>query len=144
MYEFEGIRIEVKGRVLFDIDLNNLVILEEFKVLIDEEIRVDIEEKFMKIVLVMVGEDEYLVGLREIIDIKYGGIEKYGIECYYLGIFVFVEKLVDVVIELNVDVIFVFIIISYDDIYYKNMKKLYDYCVEKGIRDKVMIVCGGI
>ncbi|CZS11784.1 D-ornithine 4,5-aminomutase subunit beta [Clostridioides difficile] len=33
MHESEGTRIEVKGRVPFDIDLNNLVIPEEPKVL---------------------------------------------------------------------------------------------------------------
>ncbi|MDX5706779.1 D-ornithine 4,5-aminomutase subunit OraE [Clostridioides difficile] len=143
MHESEGTRIEVKGRVPFDIDLNNLVIPEEPKVLTDEEIRADIEEKPMKIVSATVGEDEHSVGLREIIDIKHGGIEKYGIECHYLGTSVPVEKLVDAAIELNADAILASTIISHDDIHYKNMKKLHDYCVEKGIRDKVMIACGG-
>ncbi|HBF3472427.1 TPA: cobalamin-dependent protein [Clostridioides difficile] len=143
MHESEGTRIEVKGRVPFYIDLNNLVIPEEPKVLTDEEIRADIEEKPMKIVSATVGEDEHSVGLREIIDIKHGGIEKYGIECHYLGTSVPVEKLVDAAIELNADAILASTIISHDDIHYKNMKKLHDYCVEKGIRDKVMIACGG-
>ncbi|MCC0681755.1 cobalamin B12-binding domain-containing protein [Clostridioides sp. ES-S-0005-03] len=143
MHESEGTRIEVKGRVPFDIDLNDLVIPEEPKVLTDEEIRADIEEKPMKIVSATVGEDEHSVGLREIIDIKHGGIEKYGIECHYLGTSVPVEKLVDAAIELNADAILASTIISHDDIHYKNMKKLHDYCVEKGIRDKVMIACGG-
>lgn len=143
MHESEGTRIEVKGRVPFDIDLNNLVIPEEPKVLTDEEIRADIEERPMKIVSATVGEDEHSVGLREIIDIKHGGIEKYGIECHYLGTSVPVEKLVDAAIEINADAILASTIISHDDIHYKNMKKLHDYCVEKGIRDKVMIACGG-
>ena len=30
------------------------------------------------------GEDEHSVGLREIIDIKHGGIERFGIEVHYL------------------------------------------------------------
>ncbi|MBY2476503.1 cobalamin-dependent protein [Clostridioides difficile] len=143
MHESEGTRIEVKGRVPFDIDLNSLVIPEEPKVLTDEEIRADIEERPMKIVSATVGEDEHSVGLREIIDIKHGGIEKYGIECHYLGTSVPVEKLVDAAIELNADAILASTIISHDDIHYKNMKKLHDYCVEKGIRDRVMIACGG-
>ncbi|EQF27541.1 D-ornithine aminomutase E component [Clostridioides difficile CD160] len=143
MHESEGTRIEVKGKVPFDVDLNSLVIPEEPKVLTDEEIRADIEEKPMKIVSATVGEDEHSVGLREIIDIKHGGIEKYGIECHYLGTSVPVEKLVDAAIELNADAILASTIISHDDIHYKNMKKLHDYCVEKGIRDKVMIACGG-
>lgn len=143
MHESEGTRIELKGRVPFDIDINNLVIPEEPKVLNDEEIRADIDAKPMKIVAATVGEDEHSVGLREIIDIKHGGIEKYGIECHYLGTSVPVEKLVDAAIELNADAILASTIISHDDIHYKNMKKLHEYCIEKGIRDKVMIVCGG-
>ncbi|WP_297134420.1 D-ornithine 4,5-aminomutase subunit OraE [Terrisporobacter sp.] len=143
MHESEGTRIEMKGRVPFDIDLKDLVIPEEPKVLTDEEIRADIEEKPMKIVAATVGEDENSVGLREIIDIKHGGIEKYGIECHYMGTSVPVEKLVDAAIELNADAILASTIISHDDIHYKNMKKLNDYCIEKGIRDKIMIACGG-
>ena len=143
MHESEGTRIEMKGKVPFDIDINDLVIPEEPKVLNDEEIRADIDAKPMKIVAATVGEDEHSVGLREIIDIKHGGIEKYGIECHYLGTSVPVEKLVDAAIELNADAILASTIISHDDIHYKNMKKLHEYCIEKGIRDKVMIVCGG-
>jgi D-ornithine 4,5-aminomutase subunit beta len=52
-----------------------------------------------------VGEDEHSVGLREIIDIKHGGIEGYGIDCRYLGTSVSLEKLVDAAIELNADAV---------------------------------------
>ncbi len=41
------------------------------------------------------------------------------------------RKLVDAAIELNADAILASTIISHDDIHYKNMKKLHDYCVEK-------------
>lgn len=69
-----------------------------------------------------VGEDEHSVGLREVIDIKHGGIEKFGMEVEYLGTSVPCEKLVDAAIELNADVILASTIISHDDIHYKNMK----------------------
>ena len=143
MHSAEGTRIELKGKVPFDVDIDKLVIPEEPKVLTDDEIRADIEAKPMKIVCATVGEDEHSVGLREIIDIKHGGIERFGIECHYLGTSVPVEKLVDAAIELNADAILASTIISHDDIHYKNMKKLNEYCIEKGIRDKVMIACGG-
>ena len=97
----------------------------------------------MRIVGATVGEDEHSVGLREILDIKHGGIEKYGIEVHYLGTSVPVEKLVDAAIELNADAILASTIISHDDIHYKNMKRIHELAVEKGIRDKVMIVAGG-
>ncbi len=34
-------------------------------------------------------------------------------------------------------------IISHDKIHYKNIKKIHELCIEKGIRDKVNIICGG-
>ena len=79
----------------------------------------------MKIVAATVGEDEHSVGLREIIDIKHGGIERFGIECHYLGTSVPVEKLVDAAIELNADAILASTVISHDDVHYKNMKLIH-------------------
>jgi len=143
MQKAEGTRIELKGRVPFTIDKKNLVIPPKPEIMSEDEIRKDIEEKPLKIVAGTVGEDEHSVGLREIIDIKHGGIEKYGIECHYLGTSVAVEKLVDAAIELNADAILASTIISHDDVHYKNMKKIHELCIEKGIRDRIMILTGG-
>lgn len=143
MHPSEGTRVEIKGKVAFDIDRENLVIPPKPDVMSDDQIREEVEKNPMKIVAGTVGEDEHSVGLREIIDIKHGGIEKYGIDCEYLGTSVPVEKLVDAAIELNADAILASTIISHDDIHYKNMKKLHELCIEKGIRDKVMILTGG-
>ena len=143
MQPAEGTRIELKGRVNFSVDINDLVIPPEPEILSDADIRADIEAKPMKIVGATVGEDEHSVGLREILDIKHGGIEKYGIEVHYLGTSVPVEKLVDAAIELNADAILASTIISHDDIHYKNMKRIHELAVEKGVRDKIMIVAGG-
>lgn len=139
----EASRIQIKGKIDFDIDINDLVIPEEIKVLSDDEIRDFVKKHPFKIVAATVGEDEHSVGLREIIDIKHGGIEKYGIMCEYLGTSVSVAKLVDAAIEINADAILMSTIISHDDIHYKNMKKVHEYAIEKGIRDKVIIIAGG-
>jgi len=143
MQEAEGTRIELKGRVPFSINKNELVIPPKPEIMTDDEIREDIDAQPLKIVAGTIGEDEHSVGLREIIDIKHGGIEKYGIECHYLGTSVSVEKLVDAAIELNAGAILASTIISHDDIHYKNMKKIHELCIEKGIRDKIMILTGG-
>ena len=143
MQEAEGTRIELKGRVPFDINLDDLVIPPEPHVLSDDEIREDIEKYPMKVVCGTVGEDEHSVGLREIIDIKHGGIERFGIEVHYLGTSVPVEKLVDAAVELNAEAILASTIISHDNIHYKNMKNIHELAVEKGIRDRVIIVAGG-
>jgi len=143
MQEAEGTRIELKGKVPFDIDLSTLVIPPEPILLSEDEIREDIEKYPMKIVCGTVGEDEHSVGLREIIDIKHGGIERFGIEVHYLGTSVPVEKLVDAAVELKADAILASTIISHDNIHYKNMKRIHELAVEKGIRDHVIIAAGG-
>lgn len=143
MQQAEGTRIELKGRVDFSIDIDKLVIPSAPEVMSDSELRKSIEEKPMKIVAATIGEDEHSVGLREIIDIKHGGIEQYGIECHILGTSISVEKLIDAAIELDADAILSSTIISHDDIHYKNMKKISDLAIEKGIRDKVILIAGG-
>lgn len=143
MHPTEGTRVQVKGVLGFELDMDQLVIPPEPEILTDDELRADVEKRPMMVVAATVGEDEHSVGLREIIDIKHGGIEKWGIEVEYLGTSVPVEKLVDAAIELKADCILASTIISHDDVHYKNMKKLHDYAVEKGIRDRIVICAGG-
>ncbi|WP_432401204.1 D-ornithine 4,5-aminomutase subunit OraE [Wukongibacter sp. M2B1] len=143
LHPSEGSRVQVKGKVEFDLDISTLEIPPEPEIMSNEELWEEIERKPLKVVAATVGEDEHSVGLREVIDIKHGGIEKWGIEVEYLGTSCPVEKLVDAAIELKADAILASTIISHDDIHYKNMKKIHEYAVEKGIRDKIMIACGG-
>ncbi|SHH52975.1 D-ornithine 4,5-aminomutase subunit OraE [Clostridium grantii] len=143
LHPSEGTRVQVKGKIDFSVDISKLEIPEEPVMLSDNELWEAIDKKPLKVVAATVGEDEHSVGLREVIDIKHGGIEKWGIEVEYLGTSCPVEKLVDAAIETNAEAILASTIISHDDIHYKNMKKIHDLCVEKGIRDKINIVCGG-
>ncbi|MBR3786929.1 MAG: cobalamin-dependent protein, partial [Firmicutes bacterium] len=143
LQEAEGTRIEMKGKVDFDIDPNTLVIPPEPHHLDDDTLFKEFAEHPMQVVCGTVGEDEHSVGLREIINIKHGGIEKWGIKVEYLGTSVPVEKLVDAAVELNADAILASTIISHDNVHYKNMKRINDLAIEKGIRDKVIIAAGG-
>ncbi|HSP47027.1 MAG TPA: OAM dimerization domain-containing protein, partial [Clostridiaceae bacterium] len=143
MQKAEGTLVEIKGRVDFDIDATKLTIPKKPVLLSDEEIREDVQRKPLKIVAGTLGNDEHSVGLREIIDIKHGGIEKYGIECIYLGTSVPVEKLVDAAIEAHADAVLASTIISHDNIHYKNMRKLVDIATEKGARDRLILIGGG-
>ena len=143
MHDAEGTRIELKGRLAFAVDKDSLVIPPEPVILSEEEIEEDVKAKKLVVVCGTIGEDEHSVGLREIIDIKHGGIEKYGIEVHYLGTSVPVEKIVDAAVELNADGILASTIISHDDIHYKNMKRIHELAIEKGIRDQVTILAGG-
>ena len=123
MQEAEGTRIEMKGKVTFDVDPNGLEIPPEPHHLPDAILFEEFKEHPMVVVCGTVGEDEHSVGLREIINIKHGGIEKWGIKVNYLGTSVPVEKLVDAAIELNASAILASTIISHDNIHYKNMKR---------------------
>jgi len=143
LHPAEATRIQIKGRLNVDIDVSQLSIPPEPVVLSDEEITAYVKRHPMKIVAATVGQDEHSVGLREIIDIKHGGIEKYGIVCEYLGTSVPIAKLVDAAIEIHADAILLSTIISHDDVHYKNMKKINDYAIEKGIRKRIIIIAGG-
>ena len=53
------------------------------------------------------------------------------------------QKLVDAAVELNANAILASTIISHDNVHYKNMKRINELAVEKGIRDRVIIAAGG-
>ena len=143
LHPSEGTYVEIKGRVKFDIDTNTLVIPEKIEVMGEQEIRDYVAENPMFVVAATVGQDEHSVGLKETLDIKHGGIEKFGIKYLYLGTSCPIEKLVDAAIETNAVAILASTIITHDDVHIKNMRKLHELCVEKGIRDKVILICGG-
>jgi D-ornithine 4,5-aminomutase subunit beta len=143
MHPSEGTRVQVKGKVDFEVDISNLDMPPEPKILDYDELRGFVDERPVTVVAATVGEDEHSVGLREVIDIKHGGIEKFGFEVKYLGTSCPIEKLVDAAIEIDADVILASTIISHDDIHYKNMKKLHEVAIEKGIRDDIILCAGG-
>lgn len=143
MHPAEGTLIELKGRVPFAIDPAALTIPEAQPVLSEEEIRADLKAKPMKIVAATVGEDEHSVGMREIIDIKHGGLEAFGFQCHYLGTSVSVEKVVDAAIEIAADAILISTIITHADVHILNMQRLHNLCREKGIRQQIILVAGG-
>ncbi len=143
MQPAEGTFLEIKGKVTFDIQKSSLKIPVKEPLLPEEEIRAAIKKLGVKVVAGTVGEDEHSVGMREILDIKHGGIEKYGVKYTYLGTSVPVEKLVDAAVETGAQAILVSTIISHNDIHRANMRKIADLCKEKGIRDKVILIGGG-
>ncbi len=143
MHPAEGTLIEMKGVLTFDIDATKLTLAPIPEVMSDEDIRSQIKKNPLTVVAGTIGQDEHSVGLREIIDIKHGGIEKYGIMPIYLGTSVVPEKIVDAAIEANAAAILASTIISHNNIHYKNMKKIHELCIEKGVRDKIILIAGG-
>ncbi len=143
MHPSEGTRVELKGKVGFSLEIDKLQIPQPPDVLGEDELRADIERRPMKVVCGTVGNDEHSVGLREIIDIKHGGIEKYGIQVHYLGTSVPPEKLVGAAVELNADAILASTIISHDNIHYKNIALIDQIAREMGVRDRLLFLAGG-
>lgn len=143
MHPAEGTYIEMKGKIGFDIDLTELELPEEVETLSEAEIREAVRDQPMTVVAATVGEDEHSVGMKEILDIKHGGIEGFGIKYHYLGTSCPVDKLVDAAIETRADAILISTIISHNNVHYENMRKLADTCLEKGVRDRLILVAGG-
>ena len=143
LHPVEGCFVEVKGKVNFDIDKTSLKIPEKEIILPEEDLREVVKKLGLKVVAGTVGEDEHSVGLREILDIKHGGIEKYGVKYTYLGTSVPIGKLVDAAIETGAQAILISTIISHNDVHRTQMKKLAELCQEKGIRERVVLIAGG-
>ena len=143
MHPSEGTFVEVKGKVAFAIDRSTLKIPEKEVVLPEDELRAAVGGAGLRVVAGTVGEDEHSVGLREILDIKHGGIEKYGVKYDYLGTSVPLGKIVDAAIETGAHAILISTIISHNDVHRTMMRKLHELCQEKGIRDRVVLIAGG-
>jgi len=143
MHPAEGTLIELKGRLEVAIDPATLVIPPPPDELSPEEIRAFVSERGLKAVAATVGEDEHSVGMREIIDIKHGGLEAFGIQTEYLGTSVAVDKVLDAAIEHAADAVLISTIITHNDIHRANMEKLSDLAMEKGVRDRLLLISGG-
>lgn len=143
LHPAEGTFLEVKGVVPFGVDPAELDLRERPGVLGEDELRREIAERPLTVVAATVGEDEHSVGMREIIDIKHGGLEKLGVKCHYLGTSVPVEKVLDAAVEADADAILISAIITHADIHRKQMSRLAGLAAEKGVRDRFLLVAGG-
>ena len=139
----EGCFVEVKWHVGFDVDKTELTIPEKIELLPEEELRQFVSDHEITVVAGTVGEDEHSVGMREILDIKHGGLEKYGVKYHYLGTSVPVEKMVDAAIESGSDAILISTVISHNEVHRTMMKKLAELTKERGIRDEKVLIAGG-
>jgi D-ornithine 4,5-aminomutase subunit beta len=81
--------------------------------------------------------------MREIIDIKHGGLEKWGFTVTYLGTSVPIEKVLDAAIEHAATVVLISTIITHAEVHREMMQKLADLAEEKGVRRKLLLVSGG-
>jgi D-ornithine 4,5-aminomutase subunit beta len=143
MHPAEGSVFEIKGVLRFAVERDALRLPAAGTLLDEELIEAWVRARDIKVVAATVGEDEHSVGLREILDIKHGGIEKYGFRCFNLGTSVPVGKLLDAAEECDARVVLVSTIVTHNEIHRANMRKLHALAVERGIRDRLLLIAGG-
>jgi len=143
MHPAEGTYCEVRGRVMFDIKKSELNVPVSEPNLDPSYIRQKVRELGLKTVAATVGEDEHSVGIREILDIKHGGLEAFGFKNKYLGTSVPVEKILDAAVEYDADVVLTSTIITHKDIHRINMRRMNNIAIEKGVRKRMLLICGG-
>jgi D-ornithine 4,5-aminomutase subunit beta len=143
LHPAEATYVELKAKVPFFVKKDELVLPKKPDIMDSDELFDFFEKNEVKVVAGTVGNDEHNVGLREILDIKHGGIEKYGIKYSYLGTSVPPEKMIDAAIETGAKAILASMIVTHNEIHVESMKKLHELAIEKGIRDKILIIVGG-
>ena len=94
------------------------------------------------------GTDAHTVGIDAIMNMKgfagHYGLERYeGIEAINMGSQVPNEELVAKAIEVNADAILVSQVVTQKDAHIPNLAELVELVEAEGIRDKVILACGG-
>jgi len=116
-----------------------------------DEINDFIKENIKRKVVVLgatTGTDAHTVGIDAIMNMKgyagHYGLERYEmIEIYNLGSQVSNEEFVKKAIELKADVLLVSQTVTQKNIHVKNLTNLVELLEAEGIRDKVILICGG-
>jgi len=143
MHPAEGSVFEVKGVLDVALRVDELMLPAYEKALPDAEIEAWVRPREIHVVAATVGEDEHSVGLHEILDIKHGGIEKYGFRCHDLGTSVPLERLLDFVEETGASAVLISTIITHGDVHKRNMQRLHELACARGLRDRLVLIVGG-
>ena len=132
---YEEIHVEVAQEEIMD------------KSQIEEYIKENIKRDVV-IIGASTGTDAHTVGIDAIMNMKgYAGnygLERYkGIEAYNLGSQVANEEFIKKAIELNADVLLVSQTVTQKNVHIENLTNLVELLEAEGIRDKVILICGG-
>ena len=123
----------------------------EIEVMSKEPINNYIKEKIGRNLVILgasTGTDAHTVGIDAIINMKgfagHYGLEHYEmIEAFNLGSQVSNEEFVKKAIELKADVLLVSQTVTQKNIHVKNLTQLVELLEAEGLRDKVILICGG-
>jgi D-ornithine 4,5-aminomutase subunit beta len=143
MHPAEGSVFEIKGVVDIPIQIEKLAVTAREETLRDDEIETFVRPRNTQVIAATVGEDEHSVGIREILDIKHGGIERYGFRCQYLGTSISVEQVLEAAERTNAQVVLISTIVTHADVHKHHMRRLHELAEARGLRDKLVLVAGG-
>jgi D-ornithine 4,5-aminomutase subunit beta len=143
LHPAEGSVFEVKGVLDIAIRIDQLPKHRPEPLLPESEIEAWVRPRDIHIIAATVGEDEHSVGLHEILDIKHGGIEKYGFRCHDLGTSVSIEALLEAAQIHHAQAVLISTIVTHGDVHKRLMARLHELAVERGLRERLLLVAGG-
>jgi D-ornithine 4,5-aminomutase subunit beta len=143
MHPAEGSVFEIKGVLEVAVRVDELEIPTLEAPLGDTEIEAWVRPRRLTVVAATVGEDEHSVGLHEILDVKHGGIEKYGFDCHDLGTSVPVERVLDAALQRGARAVLISTIVTHARVHETHMRRLHTLAVERGVRQQLVLVAGG-
>lgn len=142
----------VYGKATQTVDYTKIVVPKvEVDSMSKEEVEEYIKNSIKRDVVIIgacTGTDAHTVGIDAIMNMKgfagHYGLERYeGIDAYNLGSQVPNEELVAKAIELNADAILVSQVVTQKDVHIPNLTQLVELLEAEGIRDKIVLICGG-
>jgi D-ornithine 4,5-aminomutase subunit beta len=143
MHPAEGSVFEIKGVLDVAVRIDELPVVVQEAPLTEAEIEAWVRPRAIQVVAATVGEDEHSVGMREILDIKHGGIEKYGFRCHYLGTSVPLERVLDVAQQISARAVLISTIVTHADVHKHNMRQLHKLAQARGLRERLTLIAGG-
>lgn len=114
---------------------------------VDEYIKENIKRKIV-VIGASTGTDAHTVGIDAIMNMKgyagHYGLERYEmIEAYNLGSQVTNEEFIQKAKELNADVLLVSQTVTQKNVHIQNLTELVELLEAEGLREKVVLLCGG-
>jgi D-ornithine 4,5-aminomutase subunit beta len=143
LHPAEGSVFEIRGVLDVAIPLDSLPVTVEAPPLPDAEIEAWVRPRGVPVVAATVGEDEHSVGMREILDLKHGGIERYGFRCHFLGTSVSPERVLDAAEQLGARAVLISTIVTHGDVHRRHMRRLHELARARGLRERLVLVAGG-
>ncbi len=140
------------GKIIHTLDYTKIQVeTVEVEVMFKDDINTYIRDKIGRKLVILgasTGTDAHTVGIDAILNMKgfagHYGLEHYEmIEAFNLGSQVTNEEFVKKAIELKADVLLVSQTVTQKDIHVKNLTLLVDLLEAEGIRDRVILICGG-